>query len=498
MMRKTFSLLIAGSVLAIQGCASSAAPPAITAALPATGLATEAPQQVAAPRPNVLFILLDDLGYGQLGITGHTIIKTPNIDRLAKEGMMFTNGYSGNTVCSPSRVSLMTGRDTSRLYSAANNIVLRPNDRTLAHVMSDAGYSTALFGKFGIGSQFGKTDPMTMGFQHWVGVLHNIEAHRQYPLFLYRDNEVTFVIDNLAGAKGAYAQRLFTDAALQFLGKQDGSKPFFAYVSYTSPHSEMMAPEEFVAPYRGRFPETPYNGLAGPTPPEQFPQYYPEPIDQPNAVQAGMIAALDAYIGELIAKLEEQGLAENTLIILSSDNGPHSEGGGDPIGIAAAGPFRGGKRELSEGGIRMPFIARWPATITPGRQEDDPVMFADVLPTLAALAGVPEVAEKMGSNGISFAPLLANEKAGMPTRMLYWAFQGQLGDPNSNKVGTIAQAGRLGNWKAIRATETSPVELYDLAKDPRETRNLAARYTKVAADFAARFDAELAEQARYR
>ncbi len=498
MMRKTFSLLMAGSVLALQGCAANAAQAAVTAAVPASAPASEASQQVEAPRPNVLFILLDDLGYGQLGITGHKIIKTPNIDRLANEGMMFTNGYSGNTVCSPSRVSLMTGRDTSRLYSAANNIVLRPNDRTLAHVMSDAGYSTALFGKFGIGSQFGKTDPMTMGFHHWVGLLHNIEAHRQYPLFLYRDNEVTFVIDNLAGAKGAYAQRMFTDAALQFLGKQDGSKPFFAYVSYTSPHSEMIAPEEFLAPYRGRFPETPYNGLAGPTPPEQFPQYYPDPIDQPNAVQAGMIAALDAYIGELMAKLEEQGLAENTLIIFASDNGPHSEGGGDPIGIAAAGPFRGGKRELSEGGIRTPFIARWPRLISAGRREDDPVMFADVLPTLAALAGVPGVAEKMGSNGISFAPLLTNEKASMPTRMLYWAFQGQLGDPNSNKVGTIAQAGRLGNWKAIRATERSPVELYDLAKDPSETRNLAARYPKVAADFATRFDAELEEQARYR
>lgn len=506
MTRKLIPLLVTGSFLALVGCSSVAATGAgsevatVSTAAPVAIAATAGNLAVQqdAPRPNVMFILLDDLGYGQLGITGHDIIKTPNIDRLATDGMLFANGYSGSTVCSPSRVSLMTGRDTSRLYSAANNIVLRPEDRTLAHVMSDAGYSTALFGKFGIGSHFGKTDPMAMGFQHWVGLLHNIEAHRQHPLFLYRDNQVTFVNSNLGGAKGGYAQRLFTDAALDFLDKQDGSKPFFAYLAYTSPHSEMIAPEEFVAPYRGRFPETPYNGLAGPTPPGQFPEYYPDPIDQPNAVQAGMIAALDAYIGELMAKLEEQGLADNTLIILTSDNGPHSEGGGDPIGIKAGGPYRGGKRELTEGGIHMPFIARWPAAIRAGRIEDDPVLFADILPTLSALAGVPGEAERMGANGVSFAELLTNEQASLPERMLYWAFQGQVGDPNSGVVGKIQQAGRMGKWKAMRADQTSPVELYDLSNDRGEARDLAAQYPAIAADFAARFEAELEEQARYK
>ncbi|WP_296721595.1 sulfatase-like hydrolase/transferase [Erythrobacter sp.] len=460
--------------------------------------AARSERHVDASRPNVLLIVFDDLGYGQLGVTGHPLIKTPNIDRLAREGMLFTNGYSGGTVCSPSRVSLMTGRDASRLSSPANDILLRPQDRTFAHLLSAAGYSTALFGKFGIGSQFGSTDPMAMGFGHWVGVLHNIEAHRQYPPFLYRDNEVVFIRENLAGAKGAYAQRMFTDAALAFLDKQNGTRPFLAMMSYTAPHSEMAAPEEFIAPYRGKFPETPYNGLKGPTPASQFPEYYPEPIAQPNAVQAGMIAALDAYVGELLAKLEEKGMADSTLVILTSDNGPHTEGGGDIIAQSAGGPYRGGKRDLSEGGIHMPLIVRWPDVIRQGRVEDEPVSFADFLPTLASLAGNSELATQWGVNGMSFAQLLQSDKARLPERMLYWAFAHNLGDPNSGELGKVEQAGRIGNWKAIRKHAGAPVDLYDLSADPGESRNLAGAYPKIASDFARRFDAELEEQTRYR
>jgi arylsulfatase A-like enzyme len=472
--------------------------PANGAATAGTGETSQPARAIEGSRPNVLLIVFDDLGYGQLGITGNPIIKTPNIDRLAQQGVIFSNGYSGGAVCSPSRVSLMTGRDASRLSSPANDILLRPQDRTFAHLLTEAGYNTALFGKFGIGSHFGSTDPMAMGFGHWVGVLHNIEAHRQYPPFLYRDNEVVFIRENLAGAKGAYAQRMFTDAALAFLDRQDGKQPFMAMMSYTAPHSEMAAPEDYVAPYRGKFAETPYNGLKGPTPANQFPEYYPEPIAQPNAVQAGMIGALDAYVGELLAKLEEKGLAESTLVILTSDNGPHSEGGGDIIAQRAGGPYRGGKRDLTEGGIHMPLIARWPAFIRPGRTEAQPVSFADFLPTLAALAGKPEAAASWGSNGLSFAPLLASDSARLPERMLYWAFAHNLGDPNSGEIGKVEQAGRIGKWKAIREDQNAPVQLFDLSRDLGETRDLAQAHPKVAADFARRFDAELAEQARYR
>ncbi len=301
MTRKLLSLLAAGSALAISACATTSSI-ASTNEQATTLAASEAP--IAAPRPNVLLILFDDMGYGQLGVTGHKIIKTPNIDKLASEGMLFASGYAGSTVCSPSRISLMTGRDSSRLHSTANTISLRKGDKTLAHLLSDAGYKTALFGKFGIGTTFGETDPMTMGFQEWKGLLHNIQAHRQFPMFLFENNKMVPVPDNRAGARGGYAQRLFTDDALEYLGEQDGKQPFFAFVSYTSPHSEMAAPEKFVAPYRGKFPETPYNGLKGPTPDSQFPDYYPLAIDEPNAVQAGMIAALDSYVGELVAKLE--------------------------------------------------------------------------------------------------------------------------------------------------------------------------------------------------
>jgi arylsulfatase A len=455
-------------------------------------------EQQAAPRPNVVIILLDDLGYGQLGFTGHPIIRTPNIDRLASQGMIFTNGYAGGTVCSPSRISLMTGRDASRLSSAANDILLRPKDRTIAHILAEAGYDTALFGKFGVGNRFGSTDPMAMGFGHWVGVLHNIEAHRQFPPFLYRDNEVTFVRANVAGAKGAYAQRLFTDAALAWLDKRTAEKPFFAYLSYTSPHSDMAAPEEFVAPYRGKFPETPYNGLAGPTPESQFPDYYPEPISQPNAVQAGMIAALDSYIGEVLSKLDERGLAQNTIVILSSDNGNHAEGGGDPIAQMAGGPYRGGKRDLTEGGIHVPFVIRWPGAMRGGNRNATPVHFADILPTLAELAGSPDVARTIDANGMSLTGLLTGKSNALPDRMLYWTFARQLGDPNSNVIGKIEQAGRMGQWKAIRADSQSPIRLYDLSRDPGEKNDVAKKNPKIVAEFTRRFSERLEEQQRYR
>lgn len=487
---------IARLAFALSTCAFALSPPSLPAREPASS--SVAPDGVEALRPNVLLIVFDDLGYGQLGVTGHPTIKTPNIDRLAQQGMVFTNGYAGGTVCSPSRVSLMTGKDASRLSSASNDILLRPGERTLAHLLGASGYQTALFGKFGIGNTFGTTDPMAMGFGHWVGLLHNIEAHRQYPPFLYRDNTVTFIRENLAGAKGSYAQRMFTDAALDFLDRQDGSKPFLAMLTYTSPHSEMAAPEDFIAPYRGKFPETPYNGLAGPTPASQFPEYYPEPIAQPNAVQAGMVAALDAYVGEVLAKLEAKGLARNTLVILTSDNGPHAEGGGDPAGIKAAGPYRGGKRDLTEGGIHVPWIVRWPDVIRPGRVESQPVFFADILPTLAALAGQSALVASSGANGVSLAKLLERESERLPERMLYWTFARMLGDPNSAVAGTVQQAGRLGRWKAYRPSRDASVELYDLSKDRMELHDMASKRPEIAADFARRFDAELEEQARFR
>jgi arylsulfatase A-like enzyme len=364
----------------------------------------------------------------------------------------------------------------------------------MAHVLRDAGYITGLFGKFGIGSHFGKTDPMTMGFTRWFGLLHNIEAHRQYPIMMYKDNEAVFIPPNVAGAKGAYAQRLFTDAALSFLDNQDGKSPVFALLSYTSPHTEMAAPEEFVAPYRGRFEEKPYPGWTGDPEAPGFAAYYPEAINEPNAETAGMIAALDQYVGEVLAKLEEKGLAENTIIFFSSDNGAHLEGGADPVATDASAPFRGFKRDLTDGGIHVPLFVRWPARIEAGRADDTPVHFADILPTLMdIIQPLRKAIRGTRINGTSIADLMMRRDGEIAERTLYWAFGRQVGDPNSGIIGDVAQAARRGRWKALRANPGSSVELYDIVADRDESEDLSSLYPEITDEFRALFDAELAK-----
>ena len=469
---------------------------ACTGDVKADALAATASSTVSASAdaPNVIFILVDDMGYGQLGVTGHPIIKTPNIDKLANDGILFTQAYSGSTVCSPSRISLMTGKDTGALHSNANTIKLRPGDRTLAHMMSGVGYKTALFGKYGIGTTFGKTDPMTMGFQTWYGLLHNITAHRQFPIMMFRDNDMEFVSPNVGGAEGAYAQELFTDAAVDYIKEHDDDNPFFMLLSYTSPHAELAAPEEFVAPYSGKFEEENYPGLSDPDNKPMFADYYPKPVAKPNATQAGMVAALDAYIGEVMTALETKGLAENTLVFFTSDNGPHEEGGADPIAIRASAPYRGGKRDLYDGGIHVPMIAHWPAKITEGRVNNTPMAFADILPTLADLANAPKSAMKgLNPNGTSVLPIIANPDAELAERVLYWEFAQQLGDPNSGVVGTVKQAARRGDWKIVRLREDAEIELYNIMIDKSESKNLAADYPEVANEFKTMFDARLAD-----
>jgi len=393
---------------------------ACTGDVKADALAATASSTVSTPAdaPNVIFILVDDMGYGQLGVTGHPIIKTPNFDKLANDGILFTQAYSGSTVCSPSRISLMTGKDTGALHSNANTIKLRPGDRTLAHMMSGVGYKTALFGKYGIGTTFGKTDPMTMGFQTWYGLLHNITAHRQFPIMMFRDNDMEFVSPNVGGAEGAYAQELFTDAAVDYIKEHDDDNPFFMLLSYTSPHAELAAPEEFVAPYSGKFEEENYPGA----------------------------------------------------------------------------PYRGGKRDLYDGGIHVPMIAHWPAKITEGRVNDTPMAFADILPTLADLANAPKTAMKgLNPNGTSVLPIIVNPDAELDERVLYWEFAQQLGDPNSGVVGTVKQAARRGDWKIVRLREEAEIELYNIMIDKSENKNLAADYPEVAIEFETMFDARLTD-----
>ena len=442
----------------------------------------------ASGKPNILFILTDDLGFNQIGAYGDTPIKTPQIDRLAANGIRFTQAYAGNTVCSPSRVSLFTGRDGRLMDNNSNTVQLREIDVTVAHVLKHAGYDTALFGKYSIGSQLGVTDPLAMGFDTWFGMYSILEGHRQYPHILWRDGKKLRIEANEGGAKGAYAQELFANEAIDYI-KQDRANPFFIMLSFSSPHAELDAPEEFVRPYESTFPRTPYTGMSTGTPSDKYAWYYPSAVDHPHATFAGMVSALDAYVGRIVRTLEERGIADNTLIIFTSDNGPHDEGGADPKFFRASGPYKGIKRDLYEGGIHVPMILHWPAAINTGRVDDTPWAFADVLPTFAEIAGVPlHSVPRVKTNGISIRPRLNDSPRPLPERTLYWEFGKQAGDPNSGIIGEIFQAARRGPWKAVRYGMDAPVELYNLQADPGETSNLAGKQPEIHRQFRVLFE----------
>jgi len=325
----------------------------------------------AAVKPNIIFILADDLGFNQIGAYGDTPIKTPNLDRMAQNGIRFTQAYAGNTVCSPSRVSLFTGRDGRLMHDNSNKVQLQDIDVTIAHVLKHAGYDTALFGKYSIGSQMGVTDPMAMGFDTWFGMYSILEGHRQYPHFLWRDGRKLRIAENEAGRKGAYAQEMFAGEAIDYIAKERAN-PFFVMLMFSSPHAELAAPEQFVQPYEDQFDETPYTGMSTGQPHDKYAWYYPKPVDRPRATLAGMVTALDAYVGNIVRTLRRRGIADNTLIVFTSDNGPHDEGGGDPEFFKAAAPYKGIKRDLFDGGIHVPMIVHWPAAIKSGRVDHTP------------------------------------------------------------------------------------------------------------------------------
>lgn len=437
----------------------------------------------ASEKPNIIFILTDDLGFNQIGAYGDTPIKTPNLDRLAQNGIRFTQAYSGNTVCSPSRVSLFTGRDGRLMENNSNTVQLKDIDVTLAHVLKNASYDTALFGKYSIGSQMGVTDPLAMGFDTWFGMYSILEGHRQYPHILWRDGKKIRIVENEGGKKGAYAQKLFTEEAINYISK-DRRNPFFAMVSFSSPHAELAAPREFIEPYENLFPKASYTGMSTGEPSDKYAWYYPEPVAHPHATLAGMVTALDHYVGRIVKALEEKDLLENTLIFFTSDNGPHDEGGADPKFFEASKPYQGMKRDLYDGGIHVPMILHWPAAIKTGRTDDTPWAFADVLPTLAELADVPLTSvPRVKTNGLSIAPRLNDSPQPLPERTLYWEFGKQAGDPNSGIIGEVFQAARRGKWKAVRYGLDAPVELYNLKNAPGEARNLAKQHPAIHREF---------------
>ena len=434
-------------------------------------------------KPNIIFILADDLGFNQLGCYGDTPIQTPNLDRLASRGIRFTQAYSGNTVCSPSRVSLMTGRDGRLMANNSNTVQLRDIDVTIAHVLKYAGYDTALFGKYSIGSQMGVTDPLAMGFDTWYGMYSILEGHRQYPHILWRDGKKLRVVANEGGHREAYAQELFANEAINYI-KQPRDNPFFVFLAFSSPHAELAAPDNYLKLYENQFAETPYAGMSTGTASDKYAWYYPAPVPNPRATLAAMVTALDDYVGRIIGVLEAQGIADSTLIMFTSDNGPHDEGGGDPNFFKASAPYRGMKRDVYDGGIHVPMIAHWPQAITDPRVDDTPWAFADVLPTFADIAGVSlNSVPRVRTNGVSIRPLLRNNPAALPERTLYWEFGKQLGDPNSGIVGEVFQAARRGKWKAVRYGLEGPVELYNIEGDPGESVELSNRHPEVHREF---------------
>jgi len=383
--------------------------------------------------------------------------------------MRFTQYYSGSTVCAPSRTALMTGFHTGHAWIRGNggmpagDTPLRPEDVTVAEVLRSAGYRTAVIGKWGLGQPGSTRQPDRQGFDYGFGFLDHRHAHRQFTDHLYRNGErVPVDLDR------DYVNDLFTKEAAAFI-ERDAERPFFLYLNYTVPHAELRAPADSMDSFRGKFPEEPFaNPPADEKPTGARPEalslgYRSQPA--PHAAFAAMITRMDRDVGRLLDVVRARGLDRRTLIIFISDNGPHREGGGDPAFFKSSGGLRGIKRDLYEGGIRVPMIARWTGTIPAGRVSDHVWAHWDMLPTLADIAGA--TAPK-GLDGMPMTRALRGER--QPTHdFLYWEFHER----------GFQQAVRRGRWKAVRLKPGTPLELYDLVADPGEARDLASPHPDI-------------------
>ncbi|QNK61518.1 arylsulfatase [Pedobacter sp. PAMC26386] len=420
----------------------------------------------AQQRPNVVFILADDMGYGDLGSYGQKLIQTPNIDQLAVNGLLFTQFYAGTSVCAPSRSSLMTGQHTGHTPIRGNYEIKPEGQRplpdstiTIAKIFKKAGYATGDFGKWGLGFVGSSGDPLNQGFDQFFGYNCQRESHNYFPEHLW-DNTQKVILDNDFTKLKEYAPELIQKQALNFI-EANKAKPFFLYLSYTLPHAGLQLPEGNAAfeRYKKAFNEQPRaikkewdgNGYQ--------PQAYP------HAAYAAMVTTLDTYVGQVVAKLKALGLDKNTMIVFTSDNGPHREGGNDPEFFNSGGGLRGIKRSLYEGGIREPMIACWPEKIQKGKRTDQTGAFWDFLPTFAELVKQPVPAY---TDGISILPLLLAKGKQKQHESLYWEFHEDGG----------RQAVRKGKWKGVRNKAndaTSRWELYNLETDPAERHDLSAQ-----------------------
>jgi len=452
----------------LSACAS---PPARAPGAASPGAA---PRSAASPvdrPPNIVFIIADDLGYGDIGPFGQRTIRTPQLDRMAREGTRFTQFYAGSPVCAPSRSTLMTGQHTGHTPIRSNPSQVTPakrlargidwpiadSVRTLAEMLRERGYAVGGYGKWGLGSAGSEGDPLRQGFDRFFGFLSHVDAHRHYPEFLYDDGRKRSLPGNENGGHAIYANDVIVDEAVKFIG-QNRERPFFLYVPLTVPHAEIQAPRDAFAPYldasgQSVFSEKPYAGAGN---------YGAQSM--PHAAYAAMVSRTDAYVGRILDELRAAGVEGRTLVFFTSDNGPSVEGGSDPRHFASSGPLRGVKRDLYEGGIRVPMIAWGPGQVPAGRVSDHVWALWDVMPTLAELTGARSPA---GIDGISVAPAVTGQGVAKEHDFLYWEFHEQGGK----------QAVRRGDWKAVRlnvvANPAAVAELYDLAADPAERQNVA-------------------------
>jgi len=441
--------------------------------------------------PNFVVVLADDLGYGDVGPYGQRRIRTPRIDRIAAEGMRFTQFYSGSTVCAPSRGAFLTGRHTGHAYVRDNHelggfldeeergqLALPPNHPTVARWLKERGYATAIVGKWGLGGPGSTGVPTKQGFDFFFGYLDQKQAHNYYPTHLWR-NEERFPLRNsyfsphqaLVGDPrdpAAYQKYKGADYAIDFMTREavswlraQASKPFFLYFAPTIPHVSLQVPEAALKQYEGAFPETPYTGNN---------RYLPHRT--PRAAYAAMITYLDAQVGQILDTLKEIGADERTLVIFTSDNGATFDVGGAPTQFFESnGKFRGHKTNLYEGGIRVPMIARWPGRIRAGGTSGHVAANWDLWATFAELVGE---APPAGTDGISIAPTLLGGSGQRAHESLYWEYHAD----------GASQAVRMGRWKGIRRgiakQPGAAIELYDLERDERETTDVAGANPDIA------------------
>jgi arylsulfatase A-like enzyme len=424
-------------------------------------------------RPNIIWVMADDLGYGEVGVYGQQVIRTPQLDRMAAEGMRFTQFYAGATVCAPSRSVLMTGEHHGRTRVRGNAgpgnpgaQALRPDDVTVARVLQQAGYATALVGKWGLGD-IGAAEtglPRRQGFDYFFGYLNQRHAHNHFPDFLWR-NEARIALPNVitpVGTEGAgysddpilFADDLFADEALRYVANHQ-HEPFFLYWSLVTPHANNERNRDLK------------NGAQVP----DFGPYAREDWPDQDKGHAAMITRLDSYVGRLLDHLRLLGLERNTLVVFTSDNGPHNEASHNLDRFRPSGPFTGIKRSLTDGGIRVPTIAWWPGTVAAGSVSDHVGYFGDLFATAVDLA---RSTRPDGLDSISFVPALRGDRARQQAHeFLYWEFH----------EGGFQQAALFeGRWKGIRrGAPDAPVRVFDLQTDPAEQTDVAAQHAEVAA-----------------